>query len=270
MNDNLKFSIITVNLNNAEGLRKTIDSVINQSYANCDHIIIDGGSADNSLKVIKEFEPIFKLRQRNINWVSEPDNGIYNAMNKGINIAKGDYLIFMNSGDTFYSKNTLETVSLLIDGSEFVYGNAHVIDHNNSWFEIFPQKLTLGFMACKFLCHQAIFYHRNIFEKIGLYNESIKVHADWYLNTRVLFFENNTSQHINTTICNFDRNGISSNSSDIKKQLNQVKSKLLPLKIWEELALSYSNERKLSLLKQSRLIKLLSILSRNISKTLTK
>src|SRR5690554_603900 len=103
-------SIITVNLNNQKGLQSTIESVISQTYQNFEHIIIDGGSVDNSIEVIKEFESIFKLKRKQLKWVSERDKGIYNAMNKGIKIANGDYLIFMNSGDTFFSNNTLETV----------------------------------------------------------------------------------------------------------------------------------------------------------------
>jgi len=100
----MKFSIITVNYNNKTGLFNTIKSVINQTFSDFEFIIIDGGSDDGSIEVIKEYS------DRITYWVSERDNGIYNGMNKGIVQAKGDYVNFMNSGDTFYSNNTLENV----------------------------------------------------------------------------------------------------------------------------------------------------------------
>ncbi len=89
----MKLSIITINKNNAYGLRKTIQSVINQTYSNIEYIIIDGASTDGSIDVIKKFEDKIDW------WASEPDTGIYNAMNKGIKIATGDYCQFLNSGD---------------------------------------------------------------------------------------------------------------------------------------------------------------------------
>ena len=91
----MKFSIITINYNNVEGLRNTIKSVVNQTYTDYEFIIIDGGSTDGSVEVIKEYANIITY------WVSEPDKGIYNAMNKGIEVANGEYLNFMNSGDCF-------------------------------------------------------------------------------------------------------------------------------------------------------------------------
>ena len=89
----MKLSVITINFNNRDGLRKTIESVVNQTYNDFEYIIIDGGSTDGSVDVIKEYADRIDY------WVSEPDKGIYNAMNKGIDVAKGEYCIFMNSGD---------------------------------------------------------------------------------------------------------------------------------------------------------------------------
>jgi len=97
-------SIITVNLNNEVGLSKTIESVQNQTYRDYEYIIIDGGSIDGSLNILNEYSQIFT------HWVSEPDSGIYDAMNKGIKFAKGEWIIFMNSGDFFANKNVLENI----------------------------------------------------------------------------------------------------------------------------------------------------------------
>lgn len=98
----MKFSIITINYNNCEGLEKTIQSVIEQSYKGYEYIVIDGGSTDGSIDIIKKYEPSITF------WVSEKDSGIYNAMNKGIRHSTGEYLNFMNSGDTFYEPEVLK------------------------------------------------------------------------------------------------------------------------------------------------------------------
>lgn len=97
-----KISIITINYNDKIGLSKTINSVLNQSWQKFEFIVIDGGSNDGGLEVIEQFKDKIDY------WVSEPDKGVYNAMNKGIKVAKGEYLIFMNSGDTFYDDQVLE------------------------------------------------------------------------------------------------------------------------------------------------------------------
>ena len=101
----MKYSIITVNYNNRDGLRATIESVVNQTYRDYEFIVIDGGSTDGSTDVLKEFDDKITY------WVSEPDKGIYNGMNKGIAKATGDYLNFMNSGDCFYNEKVLELLN---------------------------------------------------------------------------------------------------------------------------------------------------------------
>ena len=100
----MKYSIITINYNNADGLRRTIESVVSQTYADYEYLIIDGGSTDGSVNAIKEYEDKISY------WVSEKDGGIYNAMNKGVKVAHGEYLIFMNSGDVFYNDRVIERI----------------------------------------------------------------------------------------------------------------------------------------------------------------
>ena len=99
-----KYSIITINYNNADGLRRTIESVVSQTFDDYEYVIIDGGSTDGSVDVIKEYENKISY------WVSEKDGGIYNAMNKGVKASNGEYLIFMNSGDVFYRDKVLEDI----------------------------------------------------------------------------------------------------------------------------------------------------------------
>ena len=100
----MKYSIITINYNHIEGLKRTIDSVISQTSSNYEYIIIDGGSTDGSVNIIKEY------KEHLVYWISEKDNGVYHAMNKGVAQAQGDYCIFMNSGDCFYSPDVLSSL----------------------------------------------------------------------------------------------------------------------------------------------------------------
>ena len=128
---NTKLSIITINYNNAKGLRQTMSSVLEQSFADYEYIVIDGGSSDGSVQIIEEFENQFKssnagsdLNHRlSFQWISESDNGIYNAMNKGIALAKGDYCFFLNSGDYLVSKTVLESVFSENPTEDIIFGN---------------------------------------------------------------------------------------------------------------------------------------------------
>ena len=117
-------SIITINRNNAAGLRKTIESVVSQTYTDFDYIIIDGASTDESVDVIKEYA------DRITYWVSEPDTGIYNAMNKGILKANGEYCLFLNSGDWLYDNDVLNDVFSISPTEDIVYGNDVFIGAN--------------------------------------------------------------------------------------------------------------------------------------------
>src|SRR5574344_2490955 len=112
----MKLSIITINYNNAEGLEKTIKSVINQTFTDYEYIIIDGGSTDGSTDIIK------KYRENIDYWVSESDKGIYKAMNKGITYTHGEYLNFMNSGDCFHSSTVLNEVARNFNNTDIIIG----------------------------------------------------------------------------------------------------------------------------------------------------
>src|SRR5690554_2808646 len=120
----IKLSVITVNLNNAAGLSKTLESVASQTFTNYEHIIIDGGSTDGSVDIIKDYERKFNGAPGHLYWVSEPDKGIYNAMNKGIKVASGEYCNFLNSGDYYISAPTLSTIFDHNPNSDILYGDA--------------------------------------------------------------------------------------------------------------------------------------------------
>ena len=181
----MQFSIITVNLNNAEGLRKTIESVVNQTFTDYEYIIIDGGSTDNSVDVIKEYAEIITY------WVSEKDQGIYNAMNKGIKAASGNVICFINSGDVIFTSYCLKIVAEYIDNSqaELFFGNAITISETNGnmkYWDISEVKDRADLLTNTFF-HASTFYSKNLFNKCGLFNEEFTIvsDVDWYMNALV-------------------------------------------------------------------------------------
>lgn len=168
----MTLSIITINYNNLEGLKRTYDSVVSQTCQDFEWIIIDGGSTDGSKEFIEAHLDKFAY------WCSEPDKGVYNAMNKGIAKAKGEYLNFMNSGDCFYDEHTLENVFSQELNADLVYGDwIHVYD-NEERFVSAPQK---GFNATVYIenvCHQSMLIRSHILKQRG-YDENMSILADW-------------------------------------------------------------------------------------------
>ncbi|MBT8324244.1 MAG: glycosyltransferase, partial [Winogradskyella sp.] len=135
---NLKLSIITVNFNNAEGLKKTVDSVTAQTWKDFEYIIIDGSSTDGSTEVIKANKNIIDR------WVSEPDEGVYQAMNKGISMANGEYLLFLNSGDHFYKDDVLEKFHKELKEQDLIYFNLNVVEGKKDFIKEYPEKLSFA------------------------------------------------------------------------------------------------------------------------------
>jgi glycosyltransferase involved in cell wall biosynthesis len=208
-----KLSIITINLNNAQGLRKTIESVVNQTYNDFEYIIIDGGSSDGSVELIKEYADKITY------WVSEPDNGIYNAMNKGILKATGEYCLFLNSGDWLVD-NILSLVFNNAINVDILYGNI-IKQYSIKESEIFKgcakEYLTLlDFMFDK-ISHQAAFIKRNLFLIFGFFDERFKIASDVLFFARVIIKENVTYKYIDLNITNFDPYGIGNFGEDEKK-----------------------------------------------------
>jgi glycosyltransferase involved in cell wall biosynthesis len=197
-----KISVITVSLNAAKTLGTTIESVINQTYKNIEYIIIDGASTDNTIDIIKEHESRISF------WLSEPDDGIYDAMNKAVQFATGEWIIFMNAGDVFYDNNVCETFCRFIDDDIDIYYGDSCLDGKkfiNTPKNIYP------FFFCmeRMINHQSIFARSKLF-KIKKFNTKYRIVADreW------LFFlkrKGHKFNHIPLTICIYDSHGISSN-----------------------------------------------------------
>lgn len=171
----LKLSIITINYNNLSGLRRTVDSVMSQTWRGFEWILIDGGSNDGSKEYI---ESIAAIPEANVSyWCSEPDNGVYNAMNKGIAIAKGNYLNFMNSGDIFFGFETLEKWNNMKFYGDIIYGDwiRRYRDHDES-----VKPITDGLSALIYfvnICHQAMFIKKE--KIIEGYDEKYRIFSDW-------------------------------------------------------------------------------------------
>lgn len=200
----MKFSIITVNRNNCTGLQKTIDSVIAQTHKDFEWIIIDGASTDGSKVLIEKYAT-------NINyWVSEPDNGIFDAMNKGIQVSHGEYLLFLNSGDSLSDKYVVHQVLPFLNGKDFYVGREQRDDYNYIW----DQKISTNKDICLnlisfFIPHQSTFIHRSVFENYGLYRTDLQYSSDWYLFYKALILGNATISRMPILISIFEGGGIS-------------------------------------------------------------
>jgi len=176
-------SIITVVYNSELYIEKTIQSIINQSYANIEYIIVDGGSSDTTIEIIKKYQKFIAK------WISEKDNGLYDAMNKGINMASGNYLWFINSGDEIYSVSVLEEIfNFNTSPPDIIYGETEMIDFKGQTIGMrrhsIPEKLS--WKSLKFgmkVCHQSIIAKKEIVES---YNLNYKYSSDFEWLIRIL------------------------------------------------------------------------------------
>ncbi len=202
----MKFSIITVNLNNRPGLERTVSSVISQTNQDYELIIIDGGSTDGSVDIILHYKSHISY------WVSEKDKGIYHAMNKGISAASGEYCYFLNSGD-YLVRNTLFEDLLKMDlGADIVSGNLLRIRKNGKYRTIMPHdKPTLHKLCIHSLSQQATLIRRELFNEIGLYNESYRIVSDFDFFLKALISFKKSYQKIDINFSYFNLNGISNN-----------------------------------------------------------
>lgn len=202
----MKLSIITINYNNHDGLQKTIDSVISQSYRDYEWIVIDGGSIDGSKELIEENLHYISYH------VSEPDKGIYNAMNKGILASHGEYLLFLNSGDSLFDKDVLERVVPLLKDKDIYVGRINSLGKDNASEEeqadLSPEGI-LRKLTFTWIPHQASFFKRTVFDEYGLYREDKRIASDWWAYYNSLVLGNATIAPLPLIISNYDVGGIS-------------------------------------------------------------
>ncbi len=200
----MKLSIITINFNNLKGLEKTIESVISQTYNNLEYIVIDGGSSDGSKNLIEKYASKISY------WVSEPDKGIYNAMNKGILKARGEYLLFLNSGDCLVNNEVLDAVDSCLDQSSILYGNGVIIGEGNKEILIkIPDQLTLKYFTKASLFHPSTFIKRELFDTYGLYNEQNKIVSDWEFFLKTIVVNEVSTKKIDLVVSEVEDGGMS-------------------------------------------------------------
>ena len=219
----MKISIITVNYNDETGLERTIRSVVGQSYSDKEFIVVDGFSKDGSVNVIRKYE-------NNITkWISEPDTGIYNAMNKGIKMATGDYCVFMNAGDVFYSSHVLQEVEPhLRSGKDIYNGNAIYVKDGNviEWYRKCHKDISTLHFYMSSICHQATFIKTSLLRTFT-YDESLRMVSDWKFWLESICIHKASYEAINVDICCFDTGGMTTTQSERglkerKKVLNEI------------------------------------------------
>lgn len=230
MNTEPFISIITPTLNSANSILFCLTSVEQQSYQNYEHIIIDGLSSDATIDIIHEYQ----TKHSNVFLVSEKDSGIYEAMNKGISLAKGNWLFFLGSDDRFFDDNVLLNIfnRCILRDKFIIYGNA-LINGDAGWArdgEIYDGEFNLQRLIKKNICHQTIFYNKSVF-KSNRYNVKYNVCADWDMNLRL--WAKYQFYYINQIITVFNGGNssfyIENNYSDNEKWINIVKSYKLKL-----------------------------------------
>ncbi len=218
----MKVSIITVNLNNRQGLQKTVTSVLSQTYRDFEYIVIDGDSTDGSKEVIGTYAHAFSY------WVSEQDNGIYHAMNKGIERATAAYLLFLNSGDVLSDPSILDQVVPSLGSAEIVYGNLWVARKGSFKERIYPDRLTFSYFVGKSIGHPASFIKKSLFERVGHYDENMQICADWAFFLKAIGLFKASYQHIPLIVAIFNADGVSSLAENratmLREQVNFLKN----------------------------------------------
>lgn len=249
-----KLSVITINYNNKDGLKKTIESIVSQTYSDLEFIIIDGGSIDGSADVIKNYSD--KIRY----WVSEKDSGIYNAQNKGIKAAGGEYCLFLNSGDYLVDENVLKNVFSKKFTEDIIYGDM-MVDWGSGkiTLEKMHKRIGLYEMYTDTVWHPVSFIKRIIFEEFGGYDESYKIVADYEFFFKTIIVKKISTLHIPIPIAVFAFNGLSSRPENKREEQEERQ------RVWK----TYLSEQEIESLEnklQSEIAKKKTLFSRIIKK----
>lgn len=214
-------SIVTINYNDLSGLKKTMESVFEQSYQEIEYIVIDGGSTDGSTDYIKS-------QQASLNyWVSEKDSGIYNAMNKGIAKATGDYILFLNSGDWLAGVDVLEAVNPSRFTEDLISCGLRVIGDDIDYAKVIPNKIGFAYMFTSTLPHQSTFIRRSLFKTVGNYDEKLKFVSDWKFFILSVCKFGASFKYIPITLSNYNLFGFSSLKENSKLMRMERKTVLM-------------------------------------------
>jgi len=226
----MKISVITVCKNAENTIEKTLQSVFNQTYHDIEYIIIDGLSTDITLDIVEKYKDKIDYL------LSEEDTGIYNAMNKGIKLATGDILYFLNADDRVYDENVFQEVINVFrkrkNNPDIIFGNMlcsnnrqlsdeqvnmkpgdiYKYDFFNSGFSFMSQSV----------CQQVMFYKKSLFDKFGLYDESYNIYGDWEINARFMLKHNCSCKYIDRTIADFELGGISTKKTSETDKIREA------------------------------------------------
>lgn len=234
----MKLSIITINYNNLKGLKQTVASVNQQDYQDFEYLIIDGGSTDGALEFITEHSQDFAY------WCSEKDKGIYNAMNKGIKNARGEYLIFLNSGDCLAHNHILQEIAHQLTNEDIVYGDLICQLSDGSFqIETYPDRLDIGFFMKKSLPHPATFIRKTKLEECP-YDEELKIVSDWKFWVQQIVLKQTSYKHIAHPIAIFQPGGVSSNLENCNQERALVFQELFPGMVYNTLQALYEWQEK--------------------------
>jgi glycosyltransferase involved in cell wall biosynthesis len=214
----LLLSIITINLNNAAGLRNTIESVVSQTSRDFEYIVIDGGSSDGSVEILKKFAG------RITYWICEPDKGIYQAMNKGIKVARGEYCQFLNSGDRLATPDVVDAMLSTLPDCSIYYGNMLKLLPNGSIFRDKGPQESISMLTFYrgTINHSPALIKRSLFDRYGFYDENLKIVSDWKWYLTVVGLHNETIAYRDMDVTIFDMTGISNQLGELNKAERRI------------------------------------------------
>ena len=232
-----KLTLITINYNNAAGLKKTLDSVAMQTYTDFEHIVVDGGSTDDSVRIIHEYEQSLTSNlsplASHLKWISEHDTGVYNAMNKGIKMAQSEYLLFLNSGDYLINDSVLSRVFNNDCTADILCARCNVSNNGSVvWTSNPPEKITFGTLYTVGLAHQSTFIRRSLFNEIGCYDESFRYNADIAFWFQAIIENCATTQRIDVITTDYNLDGISSTENRSAKYIAEMDKILAPYRLF--------------------------------------
>ncbi len=218
-----KLSIITVCFNEVGSIGKTLSSVVEQTFKDFEWLVIDGGSSDGTVAELLRYRDHFAA------FVSEKDSGIYDAMNKGIALAKGEYLLFLNGGDYISDVTTLESIFANRLEADFIYGDITVIGDGQDQRLIMPPVITKEFLYRKTIPHQSTFTKKSLFGRAGIYDTGFKIVADYEFILRCLLLHNATFQYVPVIFSCYLNNGVSSDAAKRKTEKKLVHNRYYSL-----------------------------------------
>ena len=242
-------SIVTINRNNAAGLQRTMQSVLEQTVDDIEYVVVDGASTDGSVDVIRQFETGFGDR---LKWVSEPDAGIYNAMNKGIRMASGDYIQILNSGDILAAPDVTEKMTTALKRHNAVvpilygnmirnFGNGKLkrdrsgADRKESDLKPHEVEWTMYDFIRGTVNHDPTYIHRSLYEKYGLYDDSLRIASDWKWFVNAVVYGGEKLYYVPVDVTVFDTTGISETNLEAREKERRTElEKMLPAAILKD------------------------------------